>query len=84
MECNLKNNTSFEDYGCNANCGPFSETKSSTADQGWSITLSLNWQDLLCIYNTTVLAGRICFPGAEIFGYVDGLASGITDSLNLD
>jgi len=28
--------------------------------------------------------GKLCFPGAEVFGFVEGLASGLTASVNMD
>jgi len=45
---------------------------------------TINWQALFCIYNTTVVGNRICFPGAEIFGMVDGLTEGLSKTINMD
>lgn len=38
----------------------------------------------MCIYNTTVVGNRLCFPGDEIFKIVDGLTTTMSKSINMD
>lgn len=81
LDCNLKNNTQFDDFGCSPVCDPLSVAESSsTSDQGWSNMESptINYEALFCIYNTTVVGNRLCFPGAEVFSMVKGLTEGIS------
>lgn len=65
-------------------CGPFSTIpNSATSTQGWSLTEGINWKELFCIYNTTTLMNRVCMPGAELYGFVEVLAAGVTSSINM-
>ena len=45
---------------CNKRCSPLDLVNGT----GFDLTISFNFSDLLCIYNTTVFMDRICFPGA--------------------
>lgn len=94
LECNIHadNTTIFEATTastpdktmCKEKCSPFSAFSTSTALLGWDVTPSINWQQLFCIYNTKKVFGRICFPGASIFKFVEGLAAGVSSAVNID
>jgi choline transporter-like protein 2/4/5 len=38
----------------------------------------------MCVYNTTVVGNRLCFPGAEVFSMVKGLTDAVSKSVNMD
>jgi len=38
----------------------------------------------MCIYNTTVVGNKMCFPGAEIFSIVESLTTAFSSSVNMD